>query len=286
MKILGKKYVPNTNIKFLIILILLWISGSCTLSNEKPKTPVVKVFDKMLYAEDIPVSIYKNSDDSIRAVKHYIDQWIRNTVFIHFAEKNVDTAYINRLLEEYRQDLLRDMYSNKLKQKLRDEIQISDNDIETFYNEQKKNFPAKDTLIKWRFLIVDSKEKDRYKIKKLFFSKKQEDQQELESYFSKFLAYKTDTTGWLTYKEAKKIVPVLPKLYSRKYSLTLSQKNRLYLIQIIDMKLPGEILPLEYVKSRIKSFVIEKKLNKKIHQIQNEMLNQAYKKQKIKQYNP
>jgi hypothetical protein len=243
------------------------------------------VYDKTLYAEEIPVQVYQNAEDSAYAVKTYIDQWLRKQVFIKFAEQNVDTAYVNRLLNQYREDLLRDLYENRLKSKLRDKIRITEEELSAYYNEQKKNFPAKDTLIKWQYLILDNKEKDRYKISKLFFSDKAEDREKLETYYPKFLAVKIDTSGWTTYAGAKKIVPPLPKTLRNNTKYTLSRKNRLYLVRISKTVLPGETAPFEYIKNQLKKFVTERKLQKEIQKTRNDMLKQAYKKQQIKHYN-
>ncbi len=285
MNKLGTEFVRNTKINIFTLLgILTLIAIACRQSEKNGKTPVLRVYDRVLYAEDIPPSVYQNAPDSARAVKAYINGWLRNSVFSEYAEQNVDTAYVNRLIQQYREDLLRDLYEEKLKNKLRNKVEVTEEELSDFYENRKKNFPARDTLVKWRYLVIDAKDKDRHKITSLFFSADPKAQQKLETHFAKFLAYKTDTLGWITYAEARKIIPGLPVPRQSNFRYTQSKKNRLYLVQIKKVIYPGQTVPFEYIKNRLKTFVIEKKLQKEIRKMKNEMLDEAYKNKQIKYY--
>ena len=281
MKILGKKCGLNINIKFIGLLAGLFIA--CGHSEKKEKTPLVKVADEILYLEEIPPAIYKEGD-SAEAVKQYIQNWIRQHVFIHYARQNVDTNRINRLVQTYRNDLLRDLYENQLKLKWKNDIRLSEEELQNYYKEHKKNFIAHDTLIRWRYLIIQMPDKDASKIKQLFFSKKPEDRETLESYFSHFMAFKLDTTGWYAFSKAAEIIPPLISQNIKPTKYTFSQKKRLYLVEINRVILPGDILPYDYLRNTLKKYVMERKLQEEIRRARNEMVEKAYKKNQIKHY--
>jgi len=281
MKPIGKKYVPNINPKWWW-LVWIWIAA-CQSPDRPEKKPLVQVGDDILYLEDIPPQVYQRPD-SAEAVKRYMDNWIKEHVFIQYARENVDTNEIHRLIQAYRNDLLRDMYENKLKIKWRDSIRISSEELHDYYRQHKKNFIAQDTLIRWRYILLQANDPDRFKIKKLFFSSKPEDRDELESYFSNFMAFKLDTLGWYTYAKATDIVPPLKNIALRKGKYTFSQKKRLYLVEINDIVWPGEILPYDYVENTLKKYVMERKLQDEIRRARNEMVEKAYQKNQIKFY--
>jgi hypothetical protein len=100
MKIPGKNYVPNTrkiNRIFIVLLAIFPVMQiSCSRTEKKQDKPLAEVFGKTLYAGDIPPEVYsgKKGTDSVHAVKMFIDKWIREGVFLHFATRNTDTAYV------------------------------------------------------------------------------------------------------------------------------------------------------------------------------------------------
>jgi len=278
----GINYVPNTNIKwFWWGWIMLFMA--CRPAEKREKTPLVSVGEAVLYREDIPPSVYKNQD-SAAAVKLYVDNWIREHVFIHYARQNVDTHRINRLVEAYRNDLLRDLYENQLKNKWRDSIRLDREELENYYRQHKKNFIARDTFLRWRYVILNKDDPESRKIKKLFFSDKKEDKEKLESYFSHFLAFKLDSTGWYTYSKAADIVPPLKNISLRKGKYTFSRKKHLYLVEINRIIFPGEILPYDYLQNTLKKYVMERKLQEEIRHARKEMVEKAYQKHQIKFY--
>ncbi|HUR30063.1 MAG TPA: hypothetical protein VMZ69_01455, partial [Saprospiraceae bacterium] len=104
----------------------LWpIFASCTItffliiacqSTPAPDTAPVKplllaqVFDYKLYFDDIKDLIqgYSNADDSIQQVRTLTEHWVRDRLILVEAEKNFPKeANMNKLLEDYRQSLLR-----------------------------------------------------------------------------------------------------------------------------------------------------------------------------------
>ncbi|NPA42968.1 MAG: hypothetical protein GXO27_02945 [Chlorobi bacterium] len=262
----------------------LWVLAACRPAGEGER-PLVEVYGEKLYPSDIPAAVYREGD-SAAAVRRFTDEWIRRRVFLYHARRNVDTAYVNRLVEAYRNDLLRELYENKLKHKLRDQIRVEEADLEAYYRRHRKNFVAEDTLVQWRFLILDAADRDKRKIRRMFFSSRPSDRDTLESYFSRFLAFKLDTAGWIRWREAVKVVPPLEARGPRTGTFTFSQKNRLYLVDVRRIVRPGQIEPYEHIKSRLKKFVVEQKLQEEVRRLHREMMEDAYKKQKIKRYQP
>jgi len=261
------------------------ILAACGRSNRTARQAVVEVDGEILYRDEIPASLFNRPDSSL-ALKQYVDNWIREQVFIRYARQNVDTQRVEKLIKAYRNDLLRDMYENQLKIKLRDSIRIGENELKSYYNLHYKNFIADDTILRWRYILLDAQDPDRRKIRKLFYSDNPADREELESFFSHFAAFKLDTAGWYTYAQAKEIVPSLPRRNLKPGHYVYSQKKHLYLVDIKKIVYPGEILPYDYMRNQLKKYVMEQKLQEEIRRLRNEMVEKAYQNHYIKYHKP
>ncbi len=290
MKPLGKKYVPNTSIKILTLWWIISVLTACQINRKKERQPVASAFGETLYLDQIPRSVFANKtgEDSILAVKIHIDKWIADKVFEHFARQNVDTTYVRQLARQYERSLLFDLYENQLKSGIGDRIQIDENELKNYYNREKQNFLADDTLIRWRYLLVPNDHFRRNtQLKKLFFSQKPQDLEKLESFYKDFIDIKIDSSGWISYRKALKIMPVLTirKNKTSHHQIKIHQ-NILYLADILDIIYPGNELPYDYVKPKISGFVKQRKLNREVRKLKQEMLNKAIEKKQVKYYFP
>ncbi len=289
MKIFGNNCVRNININLAVWLALV-LSAACNKAQPPERQALASAFGETLYRDQIPPSVIqgKSGEDSVLAVKVYVDKWISDKVFEHFARQNVDTAYVNRLAREYARTLLFDLYENKLQAGISDRVQIGEAELKAYYEQEKHNFLAGDTLVRWRYLLVPN---DNYRrnaqLKKLFFSSKPEDLEKLETYYKDFIDVKIDSTGWIPYREAMKIMPVLTvrKGHTPGRQIKIRQ-NILYLADILNVIFPGDELPYDYVKPKIAGFVKHRKLNREVRKLKQEMLNDAIQKKQVKYYFP
>lgn len=68
--------------------------NSCsTITNNKTEqgNPIARVYEKYLYESDVE-GVGKGAakpEDSVLAVKNYIDAWIRHNLILHYAEENL-----------------------------------------------------------------------------------------------------------------------------------------------------------------------------------------------------
>jgi hypothetical protein len=250
---------------------------------------LVRVGRDILCRKDIPPAVYRDlrGEDSAVAVRQYIDRWTTDHVFLYYARRNVDTIRINRLVREYRHSLLRDFYETELRSALSDTIRISHNELKDFYAQHKQNFPAEDTLIRWRYVIMNDSFKDRYKVMRWFRGGKPEDTEKIEEQYKNLLAVKLDSSQWIPFSEARKIMPFLQlrKPYGRKYPyrITKSRESRVYLVDIFDAVYPGDILPYDYIEPQLRMLLKQKKWKNSLQALRQKMRYEA-EKQKIVKY--
>ena len=113
MKLFGNNYAINTKSKIWLILVGLF-AGCQFLQKDADKTPIAEIYDTYLYFEDIDPAVYrqKTPEDSLNAIHQYIEDWAYNNLILKQAERNVDTVKINRLVKQFRNDLLADTYKD------------------------------------------------------------------------------------------------------------------------------------------------------------------------------
>ena len=285
---IGTNYVQNIK-NSILILVLFSLAGCQYFQFDKnvDKTPVARVYDEYLYLEDINPVVYRNKspEDSLAAIRSYIEDWAYKNLLLKQARKNVDTVKINRLVKQYKNDLLIDTYKDLLIQKYIDTI-ISKNTLEENYQNYKAYFKAKKALLYPVYTVVNKNEPKAAKIKKWFFSDKTEWQDSLIK--NTHLIKQMDLNGkWITLDSFKMKFPVFQSM-NDKYILKKSKKFvitdslNLYLVFVKDIVQPGEALPLDFVKKDLRQLILSKRKQTGWSKIENDIKTEAIKQKHFK----
>lgn len=110
--------------------------------EESSSDPVLlaQVFDYKLYFDDIRDLIqgYSSAEDSIQQVRSLTEHWVRDRLILVEAEKNFPKeANMNKLLEDYRQSLLRHFFEQRTIEERLDTV-ITENDLQRYYEANKE----------------------------------------------------------------------------------------------------------------------------------------------------
>jgi len=167
---------------FLSFAIILSCNKKNTVQNERI---IAKVFDKNLYESDLK-GLFNETiapADSSVIVKAYIDKWIRKQLLLEKAELNLipEQKDVKNQLEDYRSSLLIYKYEQEwIKQNL--DTNVSENEIEEYYNLYSSNFILEDNLVKALFIKVPVISPNIDKVKNWYKSDKKEELDNLDSY--------------------------------------------------------------------------------------------------------
>ena len=133
------------------------------------KTPLVEIGTDILYAEDIKqvLPLGLSEADSTLFAERYIRNWAQDVLFYQNAKRNIpDTKDIDRLVENYRRSLFEHEYQRRLiEQKYSSEI--SQDEIEQFYNDNQRLFVLDESLVKGLLLKISNRSHDLSDIRKL-----------------------------------------------------------------------------------------------------------------------
>ena len=259
----------------LTVMILFFLSCKRDKNTEQP---IAQVFESSLYLSEISDFIPRGTsrEDSIIMSRNYIKNWVTQKLLLHKAIENLsgEEARIQKQVEDYRTSLLIHRYKQKMiEQRLMEEI--SDTEIESYYQEHKNNFVLVTPIVKSVFFILPKNAPNLKEVKKWFKSDQEEDQESLEDYcLTHARKYDKFENKWI---EAKYLLNLVPGDFSNLEQAILTQKNieredddSYYFLKINDLRIDQTSAPIEYVREEI--IMILK--NKKKLQFENELEKQ------------
>jgi len=275
---------PKLEIFFMIFLFaVMALLVSCFNRNGKEQKPLAVVYDKFLYKSDVIGVVPKGltKGDSIKVLNAYVDQWIKHNLMLKLSEENLNEEQKNvtKQLEDYRSSLLIFKYEQEfVLQKL--DTSISSEEIKSFYYNNISNFLVNETLVKALFIKLRKDTPYSDKIKELYRSTRDEDVKMLDN-LAYQVAEKYDYFGdkWLPFNVLQRQFPY-PLENSDDYlrnnrSIELEDGNFLYLISVREVMFKGQTSPLDYELTNIKSVILNKRKQKLINDLENNIYNDA-----------
>ena len=198
------------------------------------------------------------SADSADFVSMYIDKWIAKQLKLEEAELifSESESDIEAKVEEYRQSLL----IRKIEQYYLDTEavpDVTDADIEAYYNAHKADFRLDKTIVKGRIVSFSSKYRQRDRLFEMMKSQKASTQKEFKDICVKNNFNLHEFTEWSDFTD---FLAQLPTLRSRNYDSMLTDSNVhkmesdgiTYYYQITAVRNKGEVRPLEMASETIR----------------------------------
>ena len=114
-----------------LLLVLLLSLTAC--KNAEEESPLVaRVYEYELHMDDLVGLVGEgvSGEDSAAIVDNYVDQWVRQTVMLSKAEKNVKDDF-SRQMNEYRNSLLIYAYERQIVEQLLDTV-VTDAQMEEY----------------------------------------------------------------------------------------------------------------------------------------------------------
>lgn len=263
--------------RFITIIATLFLISSCQRS-QPVRTPVVQVFESSLYHSEIADFIPHGTlpEDSILMAQSYVRNWVTQKLLLHKAIENLsgEESNIQKQVEDYRTSLLIHQYKQKLiAQRLMDDI--SDTEIETYYNEHSNNFILATPIVKAVFLILSKNAPNLKEVRKWYKSDKAADQESLEDYsLTNARKYDKFQNKWVEAKYLLNLIPgdfnVLERDILSKRDIETEDEENYYFLKIREMRKDQTLAPLDYVREEI--ILILK--NKKKLQFENDLEKQ------------
>ncbi|MBO5951879.1 MAG: peptidyl-prolyl cis-trans isomerase [Bacteroidaceae bacterium] len=246
------------------------------------KTPLVELDGNVLYQEDLlqvlPVDI--SEADSAQFANRYIENWLSELLLYQNAERNVrDDKQIEELVENYRRSLIVHEYQQLLiEQKIEQDITMQE--IETFYNDNKNLFVLEEPILKGLFIKLPLSAPNQNSIMKLYRLRDDESYDEIEKYCIRNAPYyEFFYDYWHSVSDIEILLPSmevsLQDYLNKNDYLEIKDDEFLYLLNVSEYLPKGSVAPIEQVENRIKRLLINNKAVSYIQKIKKDLYNSA-----------
>jgi len=272
------------NLQLIISLILFSLFLGCKQEKEyENDKPLARVHDEYLYESDLKQLFPSNISqvDSITLAKNHINDWIKKQLMLQKAEENLsdESKNIEKQIDDYRSSLLIFKYRQELiKQKI-DTI-ITQQEIESYYNEYSANFILNHNIVKALYLKVSKASPEINNVKKWYKSDNAEDLTKLEDYCYQY-ATKFDhfDNEWISFSNLLSELPLDIDDEERylRYNKYIETEDSLfyYFVKINDFAMRSTIQPIEYAKPKIKIIILNKRKFSFFEELENNIYNNA-----------
>lgn len=280
-----------SNLKtYLFLLICLTLLLGCDSliydggNKEGAKNLVARAGKSLLYKRDIAglVSPDLPSEDSLQIVSKFVENWIKEELFIQEAANNIqlDLSDIERKVANYRFLLISYEYQ---KQRIEQELNrdVSAKEIEEYYQHNNENFILKQNIVRGRYVTLPLNAPKKADVKRWIKSDRPQDLESLRSYCLQFAKnYAIEDSTWIQFDEVIKSSPLntienkIQFLRRNKY-VEESDSTYLYLFKINEYKISDQASPLEFVRQDIENIIINKRKVALTKGLENEIYERA-----------
>jgi hypothetical protein len=256
--------------------------------------PIARVYDKYLYQSDVE-GVGKGAakpEDSVLAVKNYIDSWIRHNLILRYAQENLPESNdaLEKQLQDYKESLTVFLYEKELiHQKL--DTTVGEQAISDYYNKYKDNFELKTGLVKMRYVMIPKTVNVKLDSVKKWLKNALVDisQPKLKNFCDENATkYSISDSTWFSIDDVNKILPLEDNgLENAPFSKSFQQMNDsayTYLVNFDDYKVKGTSAPLSYVRKDIVNLILNKRKLDYISQVHNNIYNDALENKKFEIY--
>jgi len=273
----------------LILLAALLASGCQRRNNDSPL--LASVYGYELYKSDLDGLVGEgvSPDDSIAIVNNYVEQWIRQTVLLAKAEKNIKDNF-DRQLREYKNSLLTYAYEQQIVSQLLD-TNISEEQIAEYYEDHLGDFHLKNAIVKAVYVIAPAKSPAIGKVRNIISRRDfdESDLIDLEETVSRYnLTGNFDIETWMPFYTLQGTVPITTyneNIYLKQNrTIVLTDNDITYLVRIIDYKVSDDTPPLELQADNIKAILLNHRKLDILNRLQNDLLDEAEKGDHVKRY--
>jgi len=268
-----KKHIGRS----LILLISLLYFSSCEFlqfkkgmkGNEEPGVqPLASVGDIYLYPRDVegivPSGISKA--DSVDLMVRHINGWVKKQLLISEAQKQLtfDEVELERRVLDYRYALMMHEFE-KYNIARNIDTNISEEEIEAYYQENIENFELKQNIIRGYFIQLTKDAPKLGRFRYLLRSSREQDIEELKSYaYSYGTKVHLDDSIWVNFEDVINNTPLMDipnktDFLQRHKVYETPGDNFIYFLKVSQYRIQSDTSPLEFVRDDIQKIIINKR---------------------------
>lgn len=279
--------------KLILVSALSFLFVSCEYLASAPEEDVVaRVNENYLYLSDVQKLVPDNTspEDSVLIVNNYITRWATQQLLTDQAAINLSSenlARFDKLVQEYKNDLLTEAYKNAVVSKQLDST-VTESEYREYYNLNKENFRLNDILLKMRFVQLPADYEGVKNIREPFTRFNRKDQELLHDQRYIFAASNLNDSVWIKRDVLLDVLPILrqdsDQLLKKSNFAQLQDSLGVYLVKIEDVLGLNETAPLPYIKPTLKQIILNKRKLELIKKFETDITRDAIENNKFEIY--
>lgn len=266
------------------LFILLALISSCEPTPVSDKGAVLaKAYGNYLYESDLIDVIPSGTParDSLLLTKNFIDNWIKNRLLIHQAERNLTPKQLdfNKELEDYRNSLIVFAYESELIKQNLDTV-VEEAEIEQYYLENILNFSLKHNIVRAIYVGLPYQADEISMFRDLMTNPDTLLLDSLDMYSRQYaINYHLNDETWLRFDQLLNLIPI--EIYNQESFLKtntyieIEDDQVTYLLLIRDFMVSESLSPLQLVRNNIKNIILNKRKRVLINEMKNNLIEQA-----------
>lgn len=267
------------------LFLILTVSG-CKMFERENDQLIAECYGHFLYRHDLDgiVQPGTSADDSIAAVKQFIDSWIRQQIMLQQAENNLtdEQKDFSDQIEQYRNSLIIFAYESELIRQKLDTI-VTDIQIEEFYNANQASFMLLENIVRVRYIKIPevaAKPDLLRKAEKLIKSGDPDDDEQLiDLCQNSLLTCFIDDENWIRFDDLLREIPIKTDnqeefLRNRSFYQTKDSAYT-YLVRFRDVKTKEGFSPLSYERNKIRELILNRRKIELMDKMQQQVFQEA-----------
>jgi len=268
---------------YIILCCAFFVSCDYFKQGTEQKDVIARVNDSYLYEEDIAKLISENTspEDSTLIVNNYINRWATQQLLIDQAKINLTAEKLeqfDKLVQEYKTDLLTEAYKNVIVSKQLDSI-ISEQEYQEYYEQNKENFKQKDLLVMLRYVQLPLNYDGLASVKEKLNRYNEKDRKSLNSQDFQFISSNFNDSVWIKKDVLLNTLPVLKdnseQVLKKSNFAQLQDSLGVYLVKIENVLNPNDTAPFSYIKPTLKQIILNKRKLELIKKLETDITKDA-----------
>lgn len=272
---------------------LLLLLAACQFVNkpQKPDQLLAKVHNKQLYLSEMdgmfPVGTTK--EDSSLIINSFVERWIRETLLLHEAERNIPSDLnIDKLVRDYRASLIRNNYEKILVEELLDSNLTAEEMLE-FYNKHREEFKLDGNTIRCYFIKIPVSAPNRELMRSWWEKATTADNRaRLVDYCNQYAkSHLLEDSTWYRIEDIATELPpgtISTETVGRR-EVTAQDSDYYYYLRIFEVKSKNQDAPLSFVQDQIRRVILRDRKLKLLEDKKEEMYEIEMRRNNIHLYN-
>lgn len=240
-------------------------AAACSEHQEEDSAPadwLARLDQEVLTLSDVAAAMPAgmSEEDSVRFVKAFVNSWIDSHLIENVAAEEVDMATIDRMVEDYRRNLIVNFYRRGMFET--HVADIPEDSILAYYEANRNRWKLERPMLKGIYLKLPVDARNLRTIRRLYASNKTDDIDRLEKeVLSSAIHYDYFRNRWVDWEQIENKIPADfgndPDTWLKSHkSLDITSGGFVYLLSISDVMPAGSVAPVEAVRSDIIDLIL------------------------------